>query len=83
MTKNDYFGPWVRVKNAVMLYGLVHDWRQDPVTVQLGDDGPFEKLYIDALEIVTRREFEKFLSNPVRSQRWKFLEFEMQARLSP
>lgn len=69
---DDRFGPWVRLKNFVNKCGIVLDWRYDPAIVLLGSHGPLERLDQDDLDLITLKEFNDYISNPLRSNQWKF-----------
>ena len=73
----DRYGPWVRVKKSITECGIVKDWRDDPVVVQLGDNGPYETFFQDELELMTKLEFEDYIKNPLRADKWKSLGYIM------
>lgn len=57
------YGAWAVVGTRP---AMVHDWREDAngcVEVQLGADGPFERLLLDAVEPISEAEWYRLMAD--------------------
>jgi hypothetical protein len=55
-------GPWVKLKIQPGRCGMVKNWNEDPALVQLGADGPFERIEQDELDLISEQEFKDWMN---------------------